>query len=103
MGAFSFYSDGTKIPTYWYPRNRHPWIIIIRALKFTKCFYIHRLDYKVRTPQPRNRCDSGQVWGASHTATGGFVVAVVLVAPGSVPPELVKESGKYNGLLLRGV
>ena len=97
--GFYFYPDGTNIPRYWYPHNRHSRMIIVKPLKFTKYQYMHRLYYKVRTLQPVIRGDSRQERWTSHTAAGVLLLLLLFqFACRSRPPEPIQESSEMGTL-----
>lgn len=91
--GFYFYPDGTNIPRYLYPHN-----ITVKALKFTKYQYMHRLYYKVRTLQPVIRGGRGQEHWTSHTAAGVLLLLLFKFACRSRPPELIQESSQMETL-----
>lgn len=88
-GTFYFCPDGTNIPGYWYLHNRHPWVIIIRALQFTKYPYVHRIDTKSGL-WAGERFGCGQVCWPSHTAAGALLLLLYL------HPEQALESSKMG-------
>lgn len=97
--GFYFYPDGTNIPRYWYPHNRHSRMIIVKVLKFTKYQYMHRLYYKVMTLQPVIRGGSGQEHWTSHTAAGVLLLLLLFqFACRSRPPEPMQESSEVGTL-----
>lgn len=99
FGTFYFYPDGINIPRYWYSHNRHPRIIMVRALKFTKYFYIYRIDVK------SGFCHPGAMWlwsgvlTFSHSCRGFYCGCFCLHMDLNSHKNPVKW--EYGGLLLR--